>query len=155
MAFCFMPNHIHLLAKQIKDDGISKFMQKVGGYAAYFNKKYHRMGHLFNRFKAIHIKTDDQLKNTFSYIHCNPISLIEPGWKENGAKDGRAVINFLEKEYRWSSFFDYIGKKNFPSVTDREFLFDIIGGIGGSRQAITDWINYKRVSNEFNDIILE
>jgi len=41
LAFCFMPNHIHLLLKQIKDNGITRFMQKMGGgYANYFNRKY-------------------------------------------------------------------------------------------------------------------
>ena len=40
-AFSFMPNHLHLILRQIKDDGISQFMQKVGtGYASYFNRKY-------------------------------------------------------------------------------------------------------------------
>ena len=77
LAFCFMPNHIHLLVRQLKDNSISQFMQKVGtGYANYFNKKYARRGHLFNRFKAVLIKDDDQLRNVFAYIHCNPISLI-------------------------------------------------------------------------------
>ncbi|MDI6891239.1 MAG: transposase, partial [Thermodesulfovibrionales bacterium] len=41
LAFCLMPNHIHLLVKQLKEGGISKFMQKLGaGYAAYFKIKY-------------------------------------------------------------------------------------------------------------------
>src|SRR3989344_4073703 len=31
LAFCFMPNHIHLLLRQVKDGGISQFMRKVGG----------------------------------------------------------------------------------------------------------------------------
>lgn len=79
-AFSFMPNHLHLLLKQIKDNGITNFMKKLGtGFAMYFNKKYERKGHLFNKFKAIHIEDDVQLKNTFAYIHTNLISLIEPG----------------------------------------------------------------------------
>ncbi|MDP3991262.1 MAG: transposase, partial [Candidatus Nealsonbacteria bacterium] len=63
LAFCFMPNHIHLLVKQVRDNGITQFMRKFGaGYAAYFNKKYNRKGHLFQgRFKVVHVKTDKQL----------------------------------------------------------------------------------------------
>ncbi|PIP22551.1 MAG: hypothetical protein COX37_03350, partial [Candidatus Nealsonbacteria bacterium CG23_combo_of_CG06-09_8_20_14_all_39_17] len=43
LCFCFMPNHMHLLLRQIKDNGISKFMAKFGiGYGGYFNRKYSR-----------------------------------------------------------------------------------------------------------------
>ena len=50
-AFAFMPNHIHLLLKQLKGGGITKFMRKVGGgYANFFNKKYNRKGHLLINF---------------------------------------------------------------------------------------------------------
>ena len=155
MAFCFMPNHIHLILRQIKDSGISNFVQKIGGYTTYFNEKYDRKGHLFNRFKAIHIKTDKQLRNAFIYVHCNPLSLVEPGWKKNGIKDRSRAVNFLEKEYRWSSFFDFIGKKNFPSVTERNFLFDFMGGEIGCREAVENWIEYKKEFKDFGNIVLE
>lgn len=156
LAFCLMPNHIHLLLRQLKDNGISEFMQKVGtGYAVYFNKKYNRRGHLFSRFKAVHIKTNDQLKNVFTYIHCNPLSLIEPNWKENGIKDPQKAVKFLEEEYKWSSFFDFLGKKNFPSVTTRDFLLKVMGGSSGCRQAIRDWIIYKNGLGDFSDVSLE
>ena len=88
LAFCLMPNHVHLILKQLKDNGISEFMRKTGGYVSYFNRKYQRKGHLFqNRFKDILIKDDEQLKTTFVYVHTNPVSLIEPGWKEKGIKN--------------------------------------------------------------------
>lgn len=143
-AFCFMPNHIHLLLKQLKKDGISNFMRKIGGgYANYFNKKYQRKGHLFNQFKTIHVKTDNQLKNVLNYIHCNPISLIQPNWKDAGITDPKAVLRFLESKYRWSSFWDYLGKSNFPSVTSREFLLKLVGGPDEVREEMSNWINYK------------
>lgn len=97
-------------------------MQKFGsGYTNFFNSKYKRNGHLFQgKFKAEHIDNNEYLKNVFVYIHTNPISLIEPNWKEKGIKNPQAALKFL-KEYRWSSYPDYIGKKNFPSVTERNF----------------------------------
>ena len=145
LAFCFMPNHIHLVVRQLKDGGVSQFMQKVGtGYATFFNKKYSRKGHLFSRFKAFYVSSDNQLKNVITYVHCNPISLIEPGWKEAGIKRSQQVLAFLKEEYRWSSFFDYLGRKNFPSVTNRDFVLEVMGGAEGSRQAIEDWISHKQ-----------
>jgi putative transposase len=54
-AFCLMSNHIHLMLEQKKENGISRFMLKLGaGYASYFNAKYNRTGHLFQgRFKSV------------------------------------------------------------------------------------------------------
>jgi putative transposase len=49
LVFCLMPNHIHLLVRQRKTGGISLFLQKMGGYSSYFNKKYQRFGSLFQR----------------------------------------------------------------------------------------------------------
>ncbi|TSC54209.1 MAG: hypothetical protein LiPW30_740 [Parcubacteria group bacterium LiPW_30] len=155
LAFCFMPNHIHLLARQLKDNGISQFMQKVGGgYANYSNKKYNRKGHLFSQFRAIHIKTDEQLYTVFVYIHANCISLIEPGWKENGIKNPEKVIKFLNN-FKWSSYPDYIGKTNFLSVTEREFMLKVMGNQQGCREALESWVKYKKRFKDFGDIVLE
>lgn len=154
LVFCFMPNHIHLLLQQLKGNGISQFMQKIGGYASYFNKKYGRKGHLFNQFKAVHILTDDQLKSVFTYIHCNPISLIDPGWKDNGVENVEKTITFLEN-YKWNSYQDYIGKPNFPSVIKKDFILTFFGGEQSCKNAVEDWIRYKKEIKEFGKIILE
>lgn len=156
LAFCFMPNHIHLLLKQTGDNGITKFMRKFGaGYANYFNKKYARKGHLFQgRFRAVHIKGDRQLKNVFVYIHTNAISLIEPKWKNKGIKDPEEAIKFLEN-YKWSSYLDYIGKRNFPSVTRRDFLLEIMGGEERCREFVENWIRYKGELEVFGSVVLE
>ena len=156
LTFCFMPNHIHLLVKQIKDRGITQFMRKLGaGYAAYFNKKYNRKGHLFQgRFKAVHIDDDEQLRTVFVYIHANPVSLIEPKWKERGIKNPQKAIKFLEN-YRWSSYQDYLGIKNFPSVTKRDFIPRAMGGGKSCRESVENWIKYKGEIKIFSSIALE
>lgn len=151
-AFCFMPNHIHLLVKQIKDNGITNFMKKFGiGYGGYFNRKYQRKGYVFqNRFKCVHIKDDNQLKTIFTYIHTNPISLMQPNWKEKGLDNPEEVIKFLE-DYKWSSYPDYISDKNFPSVTNRDFMTEVMSGIDGYRAAIENWVKYKEEIRQFPD----
>jgi len=146
LAFCLMPNHIHLLVRQLKARGISKFIQKIAsGYATYFKKKYgiKLKGHFFqDRFTALHIENEDQLRITFNYIHTNPIGTVEPDWKEKGIKNPKRAIEFLEN-YKWSSYQDYLGKKNFPSVTKREFLLKVMGGSEGCRQWVENWVEYK------------
>lgn len=155
LAFSFMPNHLHIILKQIKENGISKFMQKVGtGYANYFNKKYSRQGHLFNKFRAVHISNDNQLKNAFVYVHTNLISLIEPGWKEKGIKNPDKVKKFLENNKR-HSYSDYLGKNNFPSVTEREFLLEAMGGLDGCRKYVDNWIMQKKELKDFEGVVLE
>lgn len=143
LAFCLMPNHIHLLLKQLRDGGITTFMNKFGGYALYFNQKHQRKGYLFqNRFKSVHIEDDEQLKTDFVYVHTNSVSLIEPGWKEKGIKDLAKTKDFIEK-YKWSSYADYIGGKNFPSLTSRDFMLDLMGGADGCRDFVNGWLGYK------------
>ena len=156
LAFCFMPNHIHLLVRQIKNDGITQFMRKVGtGYAAYFNEKYNRKGHLFqSRFRAVYIENDEQFKTVFVYIHTNPISLIESKWKEKGIYNPEKVIRFLEN-YKWSSYSDYIGRKNFPSVTRRDFLSEVMSGKDGCRKFVEDWVKYKKEVKDLKELALE
>ena len=156
LTFCIMSNHLHLLVRQIKDNGIVKFMSKVGtGYGGYFNKKYQRKGHVFqNRFKAVHIKTDEQLKIVWAYIHANPVSLIEPKWKERGIRNLKKVIKFLEN-YKWSSYQDYMGKVNFPSVTEREFILELMGDKDKCREFLEDYLRYKGKIKEFPELTIE
>ena len=78
LAFCIMPNHLHLLLRQVKDGGIFKFMKKLGsGYGRYFNKKYNRKGYVFqNRLVAVHIENDDQVMIIFGYNHSHEVPLL-------------------------------------------------------------------------------
>lgn len=152
LAFCFMPNHIHLLLRQLQEGGLRKFMVKfASGYARYFNQKHHRKGYVFqNRFKDVHIANENQLRTVFVYLHVNPLSLCEPGWKEKGIKDLSEAIDFLE-HYKWSSYQDYLGVKNFPSVTKRDFLLEIMGGSKGCKDSVDDWLEYKRELLDFSE----
>ncbi len=156
LAFCLMPNHVHLLVRQIRDNGISKFMRKIGaGYGIYYNNKYKRSGHIFQgKYRIVHIETQEQLKIVFVYIHSNPVSLIVRNWKEEGIKDIEKVIKFLEN-YRWSSYQDYLQKKNFPSLTNREFLIEIMTGIEGCREFVNNWLQFKKELNDFKQVIIE
>lgn len=122
LCFCLMPNHFHLILEQLQDSGIPYFMQKLGGYTTSFNLKYGRVGPLFQgKYKAIHIDNENYLLHLSRYIHLNPVELIESRWKEEGIKNWKKVNEFLES-YRWSSYSDYIGKRNFPSVINKELI---------------------------------
>lgn len=151
MAFALMPNHYHLIIREISSGGISLFMRKMGGYSTYFNKQHNRVGPLFqSRYKAISIQTDTQLSNIFTYVHANPVELEEPKWKELKVENERNAINWLES-YRWSSYRDYVGNPTFPNVTNRKFFIDLFEGEKGCRQAVYDWIKFK-AGNSVSDL---
>ena len=155
LSFCLMPNHFHLLIKQKVDGGVIQFMQKLGtGYTNYFNKKYKRVGSLFQgRFKAVLVEEEAHFIHLPYYIHLNPLDLKFPEWRNKEIKNYKEVMKFLEN-YRWSSFLDYLGKKNFPSVTQREFLNEFFGGLKQYKKDITKWL--KEIDlEEIKEIILE
>ena len=150
LVFTMMPNHFHLLLRQKRENGISRFMQKLGtGYSMYFNKKYERVGALFQgKFKASHVNEEIYFIHLPHYIHTNPLEL---------SCRGQTPIAFLS-DYRWSSFPDYIGKKNFPSVTNRGTLLDLFGGEEGYYQHTAERLSDtddKSLFSMVKDIALE
>ncbi|MFZ2522717.1 MAG: transposase [Minisyncoccia bacterium] len=112
-SFCLMPNHFHLLIEQSKNIPISNLILKLcTSYAMYINRKYKRVGHLFqDQFKSKVINSNEQLMWTSAYIHTNPL------------KDG-LVSNI--NDYKWSSYIDYTSDRNFILVYRQiiEELFD-------------------------------
>lgn len=140
LAFCLMPNHYHLLVRQLLDKGISRFMQKLCmGYAKYFNERYERSGVLFQGpFRAKHVGKENYLTGVSRYIHLNALELFSPDWKEEGIKDIKKAAAFL-RNYRWSSYPDYVGERNFPSVSSREFLLEYFGGPKAYEKFVLSW----------------
>ena len=72
-AYCLMDNHVHLLVKG-ESEAIVLLMKKIGvSYSWYYNKKYDRVGHLFqDRYKSEPIENEKYLLTAFRYILKNP-----------------------------------------------------------------------------------
>lgn len=97
LSFVLMPNHIHLVVQQSTKDGIIKFMRRLTtAYVMYFNKKYNRIGTLFqSAYKAVLIDKDEYLLHLTRYIHLNP-------GKEKIAKGYSSYPYYLgEKSASW------------------------------------------------------
>ncbi len=154
LSFCLMPNHYHLLLRQLRENGIVKFMRKLDtGYAMYFNKKNKRVGSLFQgRFKAVLIDNEQHFYHIPYYIHSNPIELIESDWKDGIIKNRTRAEKFLES-YKWSSYLDYIGKKNFPSVISTKFLNEIWGSSQKYKLDFKKWLKDFDIDDIREDII--
>lgn len=123
LGYCLMPNHFHLILYEHTERGISKFMGKLlTAYSMYFNTKYERSGPLLTRpFRSEHIKDESQYLYIFSYVHLNPLSIIEKNWKENGIRNKKEAEKFLEK-YQFSSYLDFL-KDNRPESVIIDFSF--------------------------------
>ncbi len=127
-AFCLMPNHYHLLVSEVQEGGMSLFMRKLNmGYAKYFNEKYNRSGVLWqSTFKKIHIKRDAHFMYIPYYIHLNPLDMNFPLWRTGKVKNAKQALAYLHT-YRWSSFMDYNGMKNMPSLITTKYVGDMLG----------------------------
>jgi putative transposase len=144
-AYCLMPNHFHLLLHEKVEGGISLFMLKLlTAYSTYFNNKYKRTGGLFEgKFKATHADTDEYLKYLFSYIHLNPVKIIDPKWKENGISDRNKAKKYLET-YIYSSYLDYLEIERCEKVIVNKGAFpEYFLSLQGFGQCIDEWLAFK------------
>jgi putative transposase len=90
ICYCLNPNHYHFILKQNIDNGIEKFMHRLGiGYTMFFNKENERSGALFQgRYKAIHIDSNEYLLHLSAYVNLNERihelgdSISKSSWKQ-------------------------------------------------------------------------
>ena len=122
IAYCLMPNHIHLLLRQNSPEPISQFIQRLHtAYTMYFNKKYELVGHPFqSRFKAKIINKDEYLMHLSRYIHLNPHKLVSK-----------------LPSYRWSSYPEYLKEPSNNNITDTKFVLSMFKS---KNQQMTDAI---------------
>lgn len=144
-AYCLMPNHFHFLAREKIENGISIFMEKLlTAYSMYFNKKNGRTGSLFERrFLASHADSDEYLKYLFSYIHLNPVKLVDPEWKVNGISDSEKAKKYLE-EYNFSSYVEYTGAdREEKFILNKDAFPEYFENFKEFNQFIDEWLRFK------------
>ncbi len=152
-SWVLMPNHFHLYIKALSNHGPALFMLKIGtAYAKYFNAKYNRTGSLFEgKFKSVHVENDMQARYLFSYIHLNPVKIIQPTWKEEGIKDKKAAIKFVEN-YKYSSFKDWTGsERKESSVLNKQELYNILPTNFSPRDDVFHWLAEGSISKAYGE----
>lgn len=114
-AYCLMDNHVHLLLQEEKEP-IGDTMKRIGtSYVYWFNKKYSRVGHLFQaRFRSEAVEDDSYFLTVLRYIHQNPV---------------RAKIVDRCSAYPWSSYKAYAsGNRKSGVLVDTSLGFSVMGG---------------------------
>lgn len=121
LAYCLMPNHIHFLLKQKSADSMDKFMNSLGTrYTMYFNKKYKRVGHLYQGvYKAVIVYTDEQLLNVTHYIHTNSTKNMPISKFKKLTSKGDAFCAYFSQP---SSYPEYLGQRKTEWVHPEEIL---------------------------------
>ncbi|PJE67259.1 hypothetical protein COU95_03460 [Candidatus Shapirobacteria bacterium CG10_big_fil_rev_8_21_14_0_10_40_9] len=144
IALCLMPNHVHLLLKQIQEKGISIFMSNfTNSYTRYFNTKRKRVGPLFQgKFKAVRVETDEQLIHLSRYIHLNPYSSYI-----------LKSLNELEN-YPYSSFPEYLDPKKSANFS-KEIILNNFQSLTSYKKFVFDQADHQKRLQEIKHLILE
>lgn len=141
ICYCLMPNHFHLLLRQIQEGGIQKFIQQaLNSYTKYFNTKHDRIGPLLQgAFKAISIETDEQLMHVSRYIHLNPF-----------------VSNLIQdlKSYPYSSYSDYLDLTSY-SLCHKEPVLALFKNPNKYKEFVTDHSGYAKELELIKHLLLE
>ena len=125
--YCLMPTHFHLLVKQLDKKGMQTLLRRLlTTYALYFNRRYDRVGHLFQGvYKAALVEEDNYLLHLSRYIHQNPTLT-------------KGYLN----QYPYSSYPDYIGEKKTPWL-NTSFILEFFKGPKSEKLKLKDFANYK------------
>jgi putative transposase len=121
-AWVLMKNHYHLLLSEEAEGGMSAFLRKLNvGYANYFNERHERSGTLFQgRTKKILISSEPHALYILHYIHLNPLDYCRgaESWRLRDRGTLSSIDSALAylQTYRWSSYLDHTGVRNFPSI---------------------------------------
>lgn len=133
LAFCLMPNHFHLLIRQVFEGGISKYLSNFqNSYTRYFNTKNQRVGPLFlDQFKAVRIESEEQLTHVSRYIHLNPFTSY-------------VVKSFDSLErYSWSSLPEYLENIR-VEICQKETITSLFKRKGSYKTFVFDRADYQR-----------
>lgn len=110
--YVLMPNHYHLVLQTV-DANLSRVMHQLNtAYTVYFNRKYSRVGHLFQgRYKALLIQKNPYLLEVSRYVHLNAV---------------RARLINDPYQYRWCSYQYYVGRGKIPEWLDTNFIIEML-----------------------------
>jgi REP element-mobilizing transposase RayT len=122
-SYVLMNNHFHLLVETPLAN-LSEFMRHFNiAYIGYFNRRYNRVGHLYQgRFKAIIVDKDTYLSVLSRYIHLNPVRIKALEKAEPKEKYQRLVL------YPWSSLAGYLSKRKKQHFVEYKLVLADYGG---------------------------
>ncbi len=141
VVYVLIPNHFHLILKQVTENGISNLMHKIGtSFTNYFNKRHNRSGSLFQGpYKIIHVKNNDYFLWLTGYIN------------------GNIEIHQLEKAefYQWSSFKSFLGQEKSEVLGNTEVILSQFRKPQDYKEFVRRVIKESRTKKEMEKYLLE
>ena len=128
-AYCLMGNHVHLLLK-VEVEPLEMIMRRIcSSYVFWYNKKYDRVGYLFqDRFKSEPVNDDPYFLTVLRYIFQNPL---------------KAKLVKEVKDYTWTNYHDYVTNNK---KTDIDFALKLFSR--DRQKAIAAFIAYIKQDNQ-------
>lgn len=142
-AYAIMPNHFHLLLKQILDDGIKLFLSNFqNGFAKYYNTKHKRQGSVFTHpFKSKRVTSQEQFIHISRYVHLNPVTSF--------------VINFDQlKTSILTSFPRYLGIQNNAFINTRSIL-DLFKSVDKYEDFVANQVSYQQKLGKIKNLLFD
>lgn len=155
VCYSIMPNHYHLMLRELQDGGISNFVRKCNiATSKYINIKNNRVGPLFeSRFKSKHVKFDDYLLHLSLYIHLNPLDfLIGKSWRKGKLKGWEASKTKL-LGYPWSSLKSFLSDKHNDLIISGTDIIDDQFGKKGYESYLRKWS--EGILDDIENIIID
>lgn len=141
--WCLMKDHYHLLLSERIEGGARLFMRKLNvGYAKYYNERHKRSGFVLRgKTSRIHIEQNAHFLYVLHYIHLNPLDYLSGAqeWRiraKGAVRSTEEALKYLQG-YRWSSYLDYLGKENVPSILTTNFFRHTLGNY---RQSLSEYL---------------
>jgi REP element-mobilizing transposase RayT len=129
LAWALLPNHAHLLVRTGQRPLSTAMRSLLTGYAGAFNRRHHRVGHLFqNRYKSILVEEEPYLLELVRYIHLNPLRV--------GLVKDLAGL----KRYPWSGHSALVGKVPRPWQERAEILGQFATGQGLAKRRYLEFM---------------
>lgn len=158
LCYVIMPDHYHLLIKELKDSGITNFIRKCNiSIAKYINIKNNRRGTLFeSRFQSKHIDSNEYLLHLSVYIHLNPLDFISGrDWRENKLKDWPSIKNKLI-QYPWSSLRSFLdeGNEN-PIISGEEIILSQFSNRNEYELFLREWAEEGFEVDKIKDMLID
>jgi putative transposase len=154
IAYCLMPDHIHILVRQHSAEGITQLIRRVmTNYVMYFNKKYKRSGVLFeNVYRAILLPDDRVVVGLSRYLHLNPVARVV---KRFGLVETVTVSS--PEYYMYSSYQNYLDLRKEEWVKSGLVLEMFKRLPESQNQSYRQYVEgeTKRVKEEISDWVLE
>lgn len=102
LSWTLLPNHFHLLLEEIREGGISKFMQRLcGSMTLAFNERYQERGSIFQgAYRSRTINVDEYLQYVLPYIAVKNVFELYPGGLKKALKE-------FEKAWQWAETYPF------------------------------------------------